>query len=103
MLDSCQTAALLAAAEGTAHQQTMRVWFRSFPALFASYATRNFQNYRRRAVVTLGQRVYEELVALTGIERVSVQFSSVQLGLSRCIWVQLVRDGTAKQPYGGLW
>lgn len=33
------------------------------------------------------------MVALTGIERASPQFSSVQVGLSVCIWVQLVRLG----------
>ena len=31
--------------------------------------------------------VYEELVALTGIERVWRRFSMVQLGLSECEWV----------------
>ena len=35
--------------------------------------------------------IQKKLVALTGIERVKFQSSSVQLGLSRCIWVQLVR------------
>jgi hypothetical protein len=42
-------------------------------------------------VVTRGLQVYKELVALTGIERAKPQFGSVQLGLSACKWVQLVR------------
>jgi hypothetical protein len=48
-------------------------------------------------------QVYEELVALTGIERVRFQFSRVQFGLSRCIWVHLVCQGRRKAPYGRLW
>jgi hypothetical protein len=45
-------------------------------------------------VVTHGPEVYEELVALTGIEPEGCQFSLVQLGLSSCVSVQVVfQDG----------
>jgi hypothetical protein len=44
-----------------------------------------------------------KIQALTGIERVNVQFSWVQFGLSGCIWVQLVRQEGLRQSYGALW
>jgi hypothetical protein len=39
------------------------------------------------------------MVALTGIERVSVLFSWVQLGLSECKYVQLVRRDAPETCY----
>jgi len=38
------------------------------------------------------------MVALTGIERARSQFSSVQLSLSRCVYVQLVQNDAAEHP-----
>src|SRR5438034_11559786 len=40
------------------------------------------------------------MVALTGIERANFQFSSVQLGLSECKYVQLVRREAPKTSHG---
>ena len=46
--------------------------------------------------------VYENMVALTGIERAKVQFSWVQLGLSVCKYVQLVRRDLAEMCHRAL-
>ena len=43
--------------------------------------------------------MYEELVALTGIEGTCGQFSLVQFGLSVCKHVQLVSSGRARRRY----
>jgi hypothetical protein len=43
--------------------------------------------------------VYEELVALTGIERASGQFSSVQLGLTASFYVLFVWRRPRKPRY----
>jgi hypothetical protein len=43
------------------------------------------------------------MVALTGIEWVRCQFTSVQLSLSRFVSVQFVLPWLAKPPYKTLW
>src|SRR5262245_7404438 len=42
------------------------------------------------------------MVALTGIECVNFQFSSVQFGLSVCKYVQFVPRGVLQMHHGGL-
>ncbi len=52
-------------------------------------------------VITRRPLVYEELVALTGIEPDGSQFSSVQLGLSVCKHVQLVSPAGSGMRHEG--
>jgi hypothetical protein len=47
-------------------------------------------------------RERKKMVALTGIERVNFQFSSVRLSLSECKHVQFVRRGLLQTRHGGL-